>query len=132
MPPHSFPATQQYFGADDKFFWIDIFASREIESKVYIEDCLYIARLHATNYSNDYKELSLSCLELWAHFKTYFTQGPRSRWMKRDIRIQRFIIGDFNSPFDNVKCLIAFLQYKVDANSFIRFSIKKIKTLISA
>lgn len=124
-----FPATTYHFGADDKFFWIKIFLTNKKLKIVYIPECLYIAYKHSGNYSNDYKELSLSCLELWKQFSLQLDQGGIQRWVKRDIRIQRYIIGDFFSAKDKIRCLMDFLAHKIDINSTIRFSIKKMKGL---
>lgn len=124
-----FPRTVHHFGADDKFFWINIFLQNSSLKIAFVPECLYIAYKHSGNYSNNYKELSLSCLELWKEFSPRIKLPKIRKWMNRDIRIQRYIIGDFYSFGDKLYCLLDFLGHKIDTNSAIRFSIKKIKRI---
>ncbi|WP_168208632.1 glycosyltransferase family 2 protein [Chitinophaga sp. XS-30] len=124
-----FTSARKYFGADDKFFWIDIYLSTKEIKSAYINKCLYIAHKHRKNYSNNYRELSLSCLELWEQFRPRMNSPQQIALMEQDIRIQRFILRDFRSAGDRLRCCWDFLMYKVDLNSFIRFLNKSIKKL---
>lgn len=129
IPKNGFPSPVKYFGADDKFFWISVFIENKALRKKYIGRCLYVANLHDKNYSNNYKELSHSCLELWEGFKGNVCDSMLKKWIKRDIMINKFVVGDFDTTKHRLSCGWWYLLYNLDANKIVRYSVKKLKYL---
>lgn len=125
FPEGGFPIPQKHFGSDDKFFWIKIFnQSRRLRIK-YISQPLYHAFLHENNYSNNWKELAKSCVELWGNVNVN-NNPDLLKIRERDILQQKIIIGDKMSIEDTILGRFYFIYNKYTFNNALRFLFKKL------
>jgi hypothetical protein len=121
-----FPQTENYRGADDKFFWIKLFYNNPQTIKPhYLKSPLYLAKIHASNYSADNHNLQLSCLENWNLFSDKKNFGKYQSYVQRNINYLRYITSNTVS-FSQV--LLGFKErviYALDLNKIIRYIVKR-------
>jgi len=124
-----FPSPQKYFGADDKFCWISLFGT--FSPKVlYIDETVYIGNMHASNFSNDHKQLYYCVLELWEQF---IKQGKLSKPMmsiiQRNIDYCKFQTNTAKEIKSKCFGFYQFLCYHLRPNKLISFLVKKLSSL---
>lgn len=113
-------APKKYKGADDRFFWIQIFAVNRNIKTHYFSEPLYVANLHDNNFSNDSLQLYQSCMELWDLM-------PKELWFDHEKNVNKnkmalaYVLGDNKS----LNALIEFVLYKYRVNRIFRFIVKK-------
>lgn len=116
-----FISTKENFGADDRFFWIQLFALNPNLKVTYISMPLYLAYLHKDNFSMDSLQLYKCCLELWDKLPLKLL-NINAHWVNRNQLALSFIVGN-DTTF---KARIEYLRYKFKFNRILRFLIKKI------
>lgn len=117
----AFISVENSAGADDRFFWIQQFALNPSIKASYIHKPLYIAHIHACNFSADSNQLYQCCLSIWE--KWDFKETPISeRWVKENMLALRYILEKETS----ILSFFAYISYKYRINRILRFVIKKV------
>lgn len=118
-----FPITKHY-GADDRFFWINLILENSNINFKYIHAPLYIAYIHSNNYSNNLDNLYKSCIENWFIMRKKIGD---TNIVLQDIYLHLFFLGKKiywkNIPF----LLFGLFNYYLDMNKIIVFFMKKFK-----
>lgn len=116
----AFISVEDSAGADDRFFWIQQFALNPSIKASYIQEPLYFAHIHTSNFSADVIQLYQCCFSIWE--KWDFNAIPLSAsWVKENKLALRYILGKEKNIFS----FFAYIKYKFRLNRMIRFIIKK-------
>lgn len=109
----------KYKGADDRFFWILMYALNPNMKLVYLSSPLYIAHLHKENFSHDSQELYRSCKELWGAMPKDLFSSKR-QLVERNILAIDYVLNETKS----LPAFIEYVRYKYRLNRMLRFFIK--------
>lgn len=125
-----YPVPQMAFGADDKFCWILLFLTFEIKT-AYIHRQIYIGHFHHNNYSNDFRELYRSGLELWGQINARFPdEFEKVRGLApKNIRFYNCRLRRRQDLFDTLLSWKEVVYYYSYPNRILGYILKKIKTL---
>jgi glycosyltransferase involved in cell wall biosynthesis len=125
FPKEGFPLPKTNFGSDDKFFWIKLFCQFPKMKIKYIHKPLYRAYLHEQNFSNNWRELANSSLELWKTINTDVSIKLQELKIK-DTKQLKFILGYKLSFWDMVSARIIYASNRYTLNNALRFFLKKL------
>jgi glycosyltransferase involved in cell wall biosynthesis len=122
-----FPEPFNYHGADDRFFWFNIFFKNESYVRpLYLHDVLYNAFIHNDNFSLDQVNLRKSTLENWEIFlKQNEPSEKLRRLINKDILSLRFSAQIKQTLIDCLVGMFYRVLYFFDANRMIRYVIKR-------
>jgi glycosyltransferase involved in cell wall biosynthesis len=126
-----FPSPKTAFGADDKFCWIILFLRFRLKI-FYIKDKIYIGHFHSSNYSNNYKQLYHSGLELWKYIESHFPEefNASKRVAHKNILFYRYRLRLAKNPQERLNGFFESFCYYSYLNRIIGFFLKKIKNVI--
>ena len=119
-----FPIPHTNFGSDDKFFWVRIFLKFKELKPAYISQPLYFANINNDNFSNDYKQLYKSVLEIWENVD--FKDLKNSLIARRNIAYCKYQLNVSQSRIEKLVGLWQFCCYYIQTNKLVTFMLKKI------
>lgn len=121
-----FPETQNFKGADDRFFWLRLFFENKdtIKPKYIANEC-YIANIHESNYSNDRDNLDKSCLENWKNFVNEVDTISYDNLISRDIIRVNYKLNQYDSLNGLLKGFFLQFFFNLKMSKLIRFVIKR-------
>jgi glycosyltransferase involved in cell wall biosynthesis len=125
-----FPSPQTAFGADDKFCWIILFLRFRLKT-FYIKEGIYVGHFHSSNYSNNYKQLYFSGLELWQYVQSHFPEEFRAckHAAHKNILFYKYRLHLAKSLEERVKGFFESFCHYSYSNRVIGFLIKKFKNV---
>ncbi|MRG46919.1 glycosyltransferase [Chitinophaga sp. SYP-B3965] len=119
-----FPVPLKYHGADDKFCWVWLFYKNPSMKVKYLHRSLYIASIHAGNYSHDQLNLVKSTMDLWQVTLEKYPELSSNKLVQRNIRLLNYRLGKLTG-MEKLQGSFEFINYKMKANKVIRKLIKK-------
>lgn len=125
-----FPVPVTFSGADDKFFWVKLFAKYPNLNTMYSCSKLYIARLHSKNVSNNFKQLYFSALELWSMILSIpqFSLLKDSKIVQKSILFYKYKTKTYDSLYTKILGFIEVVKYTLNPNKVFVFLLKKVIT----
>lgn len=122
----------KFYGADDRFFWIILFAEYPFLKVLYDAGFSYKANIHLSNTGADSKKLWLSSLSLWDDFVSKYNFSQNGL-VNRNILLLKFRLRQFDGMTikDFFVGLYEFIRHSCDLNKIFRFYSKKIIQLKS-
>lgn len=123
-----FPIPDKFSGADDKFFWVKLFAQYPNLKIRYSSAKMYIARLHDKNVSNNFKQLYFSALELWAIILALpqFSFLKENKVVKKSILFYKYKTKTCKGWYQKMLGFIQVITYTIYPNKVLVFLLKKL------
>lgn len=127
---YRFPVPQNHCGCDEKFCWILIFSKEPKLKTGYVEDCVYHATMHNSNYGINYKELYACGLELWDRMMAHNDAGKNLQSLyRKNTSFYKYRLGRLKTLPEKLNGLIESFRYHIHLNKMVSFMIKKASSL---
>lgn len=114
-----FPSPKQYFGSDDKYFYILLFLSSKPRIK-YVSSPLYLASMHSENFSHDETQSICSSLELLKVVRKERLPSNIEGYMERSELLLRYRLRSLKG-IDCLRGAREYILYKGKINKVIRY-----------
>lgn len=122
-----FPEPKKFKGADDRFFWINLFLkNKNLIKPIYVAEPYYIANIHEDNYSSDAVNLRRSALENWQIIQSHLNFSDFDKLINNDQIRLKYLLGDHLNFLNTIKGSYLTLWYFIMPNKILRFLVKRI------